>query len=52
MAGNSEKALECIEMAYELRDPNLPYLHFPIYDSLRDEPRFQEIARKMNLPYK
>ena len=30
MAGNTEKALECIEMAYELRDPNLPYLHSPI----------------------
>jgi len=50
MAGNTEKALECIEMAYELRDPNLPYLHFPIYDSLRDEPRFQDLWRKLNLP--
>jgi TolB-like protein/cytochrome c-type biogenesis protein CcmH/NrfG len=52
MAGNKEKSLKCIEKAYELRDPNLPYLHFPIYDSLRDEPRFQDIARKMNLSYK
>jgi len=52
MAGNKEQALKCTEKAYEVRDPNLPYLLFPIYDSLRDDPRFQEIARKMNLPYK
>jgi hypothetical protein len=30
----------------------LPYILLPIYDILRDDPRFQEIARKMNLPYK
>lgn len=52
MAGNKEQALKCTEKAYEVRDPNLPYLLFPIYDSLREEPRFQEIARKMNLPFK
>lgn len=50
--GNKELALNWIEKGFEVRDPNLPYLLLPIYDSLRNEPRFQEIARKMNLPYK
>ncbi len=50
--GNKELALNWIEKGFEMRDPNLPYLLCPIYDSLRSETRFQEIARKMNLPYK
>ncbi len=51
-AGNIEPALEWLEKAYEIRDTNLPYLRMPIFDSIRNEPRFQEIARKMGLPYK
>jgi len=51
-AGNKEKALEWLEIAYQGHDPGIIYLQFPWFDSLRDEPRFQEIARKMNLPYK
>ncbi|MBN2862933.1 MAG: TIR domain-containing protein [Bacteroidales bacterium] len=51
-AGNKEKALHWLEVAYETRDQGLPYLCWPFFDLLRDEPRFQEIARKMNLPYK
>jgi len=50
--GNKKLALEWLETAYEVHDPGLPYLLMPIFDSLRDEPRFQEIAKKMNLPYK
>ena len=52
LAGNVEPALECLEKAYEIRETNLPYLRVPIFDIIRDESRFQEIARKMNLPYK
>jgi TolB-like protein len=52
VAGDEQQSLKWIEQAYTERDPNLPYLLSPIYDNLRDEPRFQEIARKMNLPYK
>jgi len=51
-AGNKEKAIEFLEKGYEIRDPTLPYLLMPVYDSLRDEPGFQDLARKMNLPYK
>lgn len=51
-AGNKNKALDWLEVGYEKRDQNMPYLCMPLFDPLRDEPRFQEIARKMNLPYK
>ena len=51
-AGDKNKALDWLEVGYEKRDQNMPYLNWPIFDPLRDEPRFQEIARKMNLPYK
>jgi hypothetical protein len=51
-AGETENAVLWIQKAYEERDPNLPYLLMPIYDGLRYDPRFQEIARKMGLPYK
>jgi tetratricopeptide (TPR) repeat protein len=52
MAGNEEQALKNTERAFELRDPNLLYLLLPIFDSIRDEPKFQDIATRMNLPYK
>ena len=51
-AGDVENAVYWMEMAYEERDPNLPYLLIPVYDGLRDDPRFREIAEKMGLPYK
>ena len=50
--GNKDRAMDMLDRAYEIRDPALPYLLYPGYDSLRNEPRFQELARKMNLPYK
>ena len=52
LAGDEDNAVYWLEKAYEERDPNLPYLLIPVYDGLRDNPRFQEIARKMGLPYK
>ena len=50
-SGNKERALDCIEQSYELRDPNIPYITRPTYDSLRDEPRFQDLLRKLNLTF-
>jgi TolB-like protein/tetratricopeptide (TPR) repeat protein/predicted Ser/Thr protein kinase len=50
-AGKKDKALEWLEKAFEARDGNLIYLSVdPIFDYLRDEPRFQDMIRKMNLP--
>jgi len=52
MAGDIDNAIAWLGKAYEMHDPNLPYLLSPAFDNLRDDVRFQELARKMNLPYK
>ena len=44
------QTLEWLERAFAAHDPNLPYLGLPDYDSLRSEPRFQSLLRRMNLP--
>jgi adenylate cyclase len=50
-AGDTARALDWLEKAYEMRDPNMPYLGvLPIYDPLRSDPRFQALLRKMGLP--
>jgi len=49
-AGDKARAIDWLEKAYEDRDPNLPYLGKPVWDSLRDDPRFQDLVRRMNLP--
>jgi tetratricopeptide (TPR) repeat protein len=50
--GNKERALYWLEQAYEIRDLDLPgALTFPDRAVLHDEPRFQELLRKMNLPF-
>jgi serine/threonine protein kinase len=51
LAANKEGALDCLEQAYGMHDPVVPYIGvFPNYAILRDEPRYQELLRKMNLP--
>ena len=49
-AEEKEQALTWLERAYETNDPIMPYLVTPAFDILRDEPQFQELLRKMNLP--
>jgi TolB-like protein/Tfp pilus assembly protein PilF len=51
-AGNKDRAMDMLDRAYEVHDPNLNCLLHPGYDSLRSEPRFQALCKKMNLPYK
>ena len=49
-AGKNDKALEWLEKAYEEHDSNMPYLSVdPIFDGLRDDSRFQDLLRRMNL---
>jgi serine/threonine protein kinase/Flp pilus assembly protein TadD len=49
--GDKEKALYWLEEAYKFRQGSLVGLQAEVeFDSLRDEPRFQEIIRKMNFP--
>ena len=49
--GEFDKALDYLEQAYEEREGWLVLLQVePLYDNLRDEPRFQAILEKMNFP--
>jgi tetratricopeptide (TPR) repeat protein len=50
MAGEKDLALEWLEKGFELRDPNMSYICFPCFDSVRSDPRFQAILRRMKLP--
>jgi hypothetical protein len=40
-----------LEQAYKFRDPNIPYLLSPIYDYVRNDPRFKDLCQRMKLPY-
>lgn len=45
-----EEALDLLERAYREHDFFIIYLKAePFFDSLRDEPRFQDLMRKLNL---
>jgi eukaryotic-like serine/threonine-protein kinase len=49
-AADKARAIDWLEKAYEDRDPNLPYLGKPVWDSVRDDPRFLDLLRRMGLP--
>jgi serine/threonine protein kinase/tetratricopeptide (TPR) repeat protein len=49
-AGYKTRAIDWLEKAYEDRDPNQPYLGKPVWDSARDDPRFQDLCRRIGLP--
>jgi TolB-like protein len=49
-AGDKDRCLEWLERAYEVRDPNLPYLWLPDFDFVRSDPRFRDLLKRMRLP--
>ena len=50
-AGEKDRALDWLEKAYQERESRLVYLGVvPGWDPLRDDPRFQDLLRRMNLP--
>jgi len=51
LAGDKERALEWLERAFANRDPGMLYLRLPEFDSVREDPRFQDLMRRMNLPH-
>jgi TolB-like protein len=52
-AGKIDEALEWLEKACDEKDSNMPYINVdPIFDILRDEPRFQDLLRRLNFPDK
>jgi hypothetical protein len=49
--GNNDLAFEWLETAYRERDVNLIHLNTdPRFDSLRPDPRLQDLIRRMKLP--
>jgi TolB-like protein/tRNA A-37 threonylcarbamoyl transferase component Bud32/Tfp pilus assembly protein PilF len=48
-AGDNARALDWLERAYRMRDPNLPYLRLPCFDPLRGEARFEKLIGWMRL---
>jgi serine/threonine protein kinase/Tfp pilus assembly protein PilF len=49
-AGMNDEAIKWFEKAYEAHDNNIPYLSVdPIFDSLRDDPRFKNLIKRMGL---
>ncbi|MFC2123478.1 adenylate/guanylate cyclase domain-containing protein [Bacteroidota bacterium] len=49
--GNYDKALEFYEKLYEMHNPNLPYISTKTtYDKMKNNPRYIELLKKMNLP--
>jgi len=50
--GAHEKALDELEKAYSMHDPNMPYIGTGTrYEALHDSSRFLSILDRMNLPY-
>ena len=48
--GEKDQAFEWLEKQYEDRDGTLLFLNIqPFLVSLRDDPRFQDLLRRMNL---
>jgi serine/threonine-protein kinase len=49
--GEDEQAFECLEQGYEWRDGMMIHLNVePRFDSLRSDPRFQDLVLRMGLP--
>ena len=52
--GDKDQALSWLQRAYEERE-NLVSIHYSVHpslDSIRDDPRFQDLLRRMNFPGK
>ena len=49
--GEKDRALACLNKAYEEHDTSLVWIKVaPFYDTLRSDPRFTELVRKVGLP--
>jgi TolB-like protein/tetratricopeptide (TPR) repeat protein len=49
--GESDKAFEWLERAYNQRDPGLPEINSdPLFNNLHHDPRYAELLKKLHLP--
>ena len=49
--GETDEAFQWLEKAYEQRDSDMVWLKtWPGFDSLRSDPHFQDLLRRMNFP--
>ena len=49
--GELDRALDLLERGYEVRNPNMSYISVaPVFDSVRQHPRFRALLQRMNLP--
>jgi len=48
-AEDKDNAMEWLERGYKMRDSNMTAVSLPYFDLLDDDPRYQELLRKMNL---
>ena len=48
--GDNEKALMLLEEGYKKRHPGVTYLNTPQFDSLRSDPRFQDLVQRIFHP--
>jgi hypothetical protein len=51
-AGRPERVFPWLEKAFEVREPNLPYIGTRLWSfaGVRVDPRFKDLLRRMNLP--
>jgi hypothetical protein len=49
-AEDKDQAMEWLEKAYKMRDPMMPYMGYFAFDLVNDDPRYQDLLRKMNQP--
>jgi len=50
MLGQPDQALAFLEQAYEARDSWVFQLNDPVFDSVRQDPRFVDLLRRLDLP--
>lgn len=48
---DKDQAFACLDKAYELRDSRIVFIKVdPLFDPLRDDPRFKNLLRRIGLP--
>lgn len=47
--GDKERALEWLEKAYDIRDPKMTFLKSPDWKNVENDPRFQDILRRVGI---